>query len=83
MSEHCFMTSQARIWYQAAATSVGVIGFVGLLVAGSLLPDEATFLRSLAFAWFFAFGIARVAVGRHTKRSGRRLERPANRSIKP
>ncbi|TAJ85043.1 MAG: hypothetical protein EPO41_28445 [Reyranella sp.] len=73
---------QARIW-SGFVTSMGVIGFVGLLVASGLLPDEATFLRTVAFAWFLAFGIAGIAVRHRTKRSGRKMERPAKRSIKP
>ena len=75
--------TQARIW-AASVTSVGVIGFVGLLVAGSFLPDEATFLRISALAWFFAFGVARIALWHILeKRRGARRQRPAHGSTKP
>ena len=84
MPKHRFMTlTQARI-LAGSVTSVGVIGFVGLLVAGSFMPDEAAFLRNSAFVWIFAFGAARIALWHIlAKRGGARGERPANGSAKP
>lgn len=75
---------QARIW-SGFVTSAGVSGFVGLLVASSMVLDDATLLRTLALVWFFAFGIARFALWRIlSKRAGSESERPAtNRRIKP
>lgn len=74
---------QARIW-SGFVTTVGVIGFVGLLVASSFIPDDATFLRFTAFAWFFSFGIVRIALWQFSaKRAGPSGKKPANRSIKP
>lgn len=52
-------------------TSAGVIGFVGLLVAGSFMPDEAEFLRISAFAWFFVFGAVRMALSQILAKRGR------------
>ncbi|MEK7751819.1 MAG: hypothetical protein AAB654_07880 [Acidobacteriota bacterium] len=82
-ARHCFMTStQARI-LAGFVTSVGVIGFVGLLVAGSFMPDEAELLRISAFVWFFAFGAARIALSHIlAKRRRARGQRPANGSSK-
>ena len=84
MPKHCVMTLlQARI-LAGSVTSVGVIGFVGLLVAGSFVPDEAEFLRISAFVWFFAFGAARIALSHIlAKRRGVSGQRPANGSSKP
>jgi hypothetical protein len=45
-----------------AVTLAGVVGFLGLLVAGSLLPSYATPLRALALVWFAVFGVWHVKV---------------------
>lgn len=80
--------TQARI-LAGSVTSVGVIGFVGLLVAGSFMPDEAELLRISAFVWFFAFGAARIALSHILAKRGRakrgraKGQRPANGSSKP
>lgn len=78
MPEHCFMTLvQARI-LAGFVTSAGVIGFVGLLVAGGFMPDEAEILGISAFAWFFVFGAVRIALSDILAKRGRaRGQRPA------
>ena len=43
-----------------AVTLVGIVGFLGLLIAGSLIPRYATPLRVLALIWFAAFGVWHV-----------------------
>lgn len=74
---------QARILAGSAA-AVGVIGFVGLLVAGSYRPDEAEVLRLSAFIWFFAFGAARIALSYIlAKRRRARGQRPVSGSSRP
>jgi hypothetical protein len=35
----------------------GIVGFLGFLIAGSLIPRAATPLRVLALTWFAVFGI--------------------------
>jgi uncharacterized membrane protein len=85
MSEPCLMTLlQARSW-SGFVTSAGVSGFVGLLFVSSMVPDDATLLRTLALVWFFAFEIARFAFWRILpKRAGSESDRPAtSRPIKP
>jgi hypothetical protein len=35
----------------------GIVGFLGFLIAGSLIPRAATPLRALALVWFAVFGV--------------------------
>jgi hypothetical protein len=35
----------------------GIVGFLGFLIAGSLIPRAATPLRVLALIWFAVFGL--------------------------
>ncbi len=48
-----------------AITLLGVVGFLGLLIAACRLPSLATPLRVLALVWFAAFGVW------HARASGR------------
>jgi hypothetical protein len=41
-------------------SAVGVLGFVGLLVASHYVPEAAAPLRVSAFAWFLCFGVLRA-----------------------
>jgi hypothetical protein len=54
-----------------AVTLAGIVGFLGLLIAGSLLPKHAMPLRGLALVWFAVFGVWHVRVSGRTRRSGR------------
>jgi hypothetical protein len=53
--------TQARV-LAGSITLVGVIGFVGLLVAGHYVPEADRFLQIAAFVWFFAFAVVRITL---------------------
>lgn len=45
-----------------AVALAGIAGFLGFLIAGSLIPSAATPLRAVALAWFAIFGVWHVRV---------------------
>jgi hypothetical protein len=51
----------------ASITLVGVCGFAGFLVAGTVFPVHADLLRGLAIAWFAIFGGVRLAAHVRTR----------------
>jgi hypothetical protein len=75
--------TQARV-LAGSITLVGVIGFVGLLVAGHYVPEADRFLQIAAFVWFFAFGAVRItlqhSLARRVLASGKKR---GNGSTKP
>ncbi len=49
--------SSDAILVALAVFLAGIVGFLGLLIAGSLIPRAATPLRALALVWFAVFGV--------------------------
>ena len=41
-------------------SAVGVFGFIGLLMASSIMPIWASVLRPTALVWFIVFGLLRI-----------------------
>jgi len=50
-----------RLAMRLSITTLGAVGFVGLLLAGHFYAVWATPLRILAILWLFAFGALRYA----------------------
>ena len=46
----------------SAVTLIGILGFLGLLVAGNLFPGGAVVLRVIALIWFVIFGALYVKI---------------------
>ena len=57
---------------RAVVTLAGVGGFLGLLVAAVHAPPAREGLRIAAFAWFMAFGVARIILDLLATRVSRR-----------
>jgi hypothetical protein len=55
-------------------TVAGVVGFLGLLLAGAYVSSGEEVLRISAFAWFFGFGALRVVLDVRASRASRRRE---------